>query len=111
MMTLVYAAACCVIACVVAAGAGWMVWRSLNKPAEPPTRSIPTEADIKRELALSLASMIDSPDLAPVALAHAGKGEFDQLLAMSRKWKSEGGKPKNMGQFNDLVRALEAISS
>lgn len=110
-MTFVYAAACCAIACVVVAGAAFAVWSSLKKDEGTATRPVPTEADIKRELALSLASMIDSADLAQVAKGHAEKGEFEPLLSLSRKWKEGGGKPKNMGQFNDLVRALEAITS
>lgn len=111
MMTLAYAAACCVLACLVAAAAGYALWSSLKKSDEPVQPSAPTEADITRELALSLASMIDDLELAPAAQTHATKGEFEALLLLSRRWKESGGKPKNMGQFNDLVRALEAITS
>lgn len=108
---------CCAAVVTVLGLAGVAWWFSSKKSATIAAKVAPTEEDIKRELAVSLAVMIQegtppSGATSPVAEAQAmaSASQFSALLDLARTWKTEGGKPKNAGQFNDLLRALEAIA-
>ena len=77
-----------------------------------------TEEDLKRELALSLVAVIregESTEAATAAISAAdelvARNAFGELVLAAKKWKEAGGKPKNAGQFNDLMRALDAVTS
>lgn len=141
MLSMMSTAACCAIAAGAAAAGAAGAWHFFKKTPEPAVRPPPVEADIERELAIGLASMIAAVELAnqptiddatalalaaqaagiPIAVpdprgvfvvlarARADRGEFAELLALTHRWRELGGKPKNTGQFNDLMRALEAI--
>jgi hypothetical protein len=105
-----------IVAALLAAAAAGGVWFMRRpSPACPPAP--PTEADMRRELALSLAVMLsegEAPPAPPTAAAApevlARTDQHHELLVFARAWREAGGKPKNKAAFNDLVRALDAIA-